>query len=174
MAENKGAPWTRQDEQFIEEHATLGWSDLRIATALGRTKDSVVRKRSLMGVVNPNGKKPNWSKEEDERLTALVSQGKTDKAIARAMKRTLLAVTSRRRMLKLPRWDAYQAGIARSLCWTCKNAYVWKCQWINDAERSDDMTIKNGMVVKCELYTREEEDECEPIKISAESITNAW
>lgn len=91
---NHGKPWTSDDDKLLIELGRGSMDVKDMAIQLGRTMESVYRRRRILGITKKlNKKHAEWQEEELDALKRLAAQGLTAKGIAlRLNNRTTAAI----------------------------------------------------------------------------------
>lgn len=76
---NYGKPWSKEEKQFLRKHYRK-MTATKIGDQLGRTRSSVMRQASVLGLAKP--KRTKWQIEAD----AMLENGYTNAEIAKATK----------------------------------------------------------------------------------------
>lgn len=100
MSNDAFVRWTAEEDARLEELAAAGHSDAEIAERIGRTEDSVFRRRRTKRIcLNRDKKKPKvWTAEEIAQMNELHSTGKY--TIAELAKRFNSSISNVQRRLK--------------------------------------------------------------------------
>lgn len=97
---NHGKPWTSDDDKLLIELTKGGMDAGNIAVQLGRTTDSVYRRRQVLGVAKKSKvKRMAWKEEDLALLKTLAEEGLTANEIAGRLNRTTAAVHIKARTL---------------------------------------------------------------------------
>lgn len=95
----RGRPWTQEELEYLKEHWTD--PDCKLAEKIGRPVGSLRTKRRDLGLMGkPHARGIDWSQEEIMTLRELWGE-KTTPKIAKAMNRSVSAITNKAKRLGL-------------------------------------------------------------------------
>lgn len=94
-------PWTKSDIQYLIELHEKGHPDLQIADLMGRTTQSISRRRTLMGIYRQRPREVRkWTKTDVDILKGMHLNGFRKKQIATRLKRDHKAISNKIHNLK--------------------------------------------------------------------------